>query len=81
MTWVQHPTATPLQHLHALLHGLLRFDAEGGIVIVGNRMGNHGKRVPWHAADVRHSLRRMDKPVRDDRRGRDAGFFRRDSIV
>ena len=72
---------TPLQHLQTLLHGLLRFDAEGGIVIVGKRMGNHDKRIAWHAADVRHGLRRMYKPVRDDRRGRDAGFFRRYRIV
>ena len=67
---------TPLQHLQTLLHSLLRFDAEGGIVIVGNRMRNYDKRIPWHATDVRHGLRRMYKPVRDDRRGRDAGFFR-----
>ena len=72
---------TPLQQLQTLLHGLLRFDTEGCIIIVGNRMGNHDKRIPWHAADVCHGLRRMDKPVRDDRRGRDAGFFRRHRIV
>ena len=71
----------PLQDLQALLHGLLRFHAESGIVIVGQRMGNHDKRIAWHAADVRHGLCRMYKPVRNNRRRRDAGFFRRYSIV
>jgi hypothetical protein len=70
-----------LQYLHTLLYGFLRFDAQGSIVIVGKRMGNHDKRIPGHAADVCHGLRRMHKPVRDDRRGRDAGFFRRHRIV
>ena len=55
---------------------LLRFDAQGGIVIVGQRVGKHDHRIPRHAADVRHGLRRVRKSVRDDRRGRDAGFFR-----
>jgi hypothetical protein len=51
---------TPLQHLQTLLHGLLRFDAEGGIVIVGNRMGNHDKRIPWHAACFSPTLCLLD---------------------
>ena len=65
-----------LQQLQTLLHGLLRFHAQGGIVIVGQRVGQHDHRIPGHAADVRHGLRRVHKPVRDDCRGRDAGFFR-----
>jgi hypothetical protein len=64
-----------LQRLKTLLHGLLRFDAQGGLVIVGQRVSQHDHRLPGHAADVCHGLRRVHKPVRYDRRGRDAGFF------
>ena len=65
-----------MQQLETLLHGLLRFDTQSGIVIVRQWVGKHDHRIPGHAADVRHGLRRGHKPVRDDRRGRDAGFFR-----
>jgi hypothetical protein len=70
-----------LQQLETLLHGLLRFATQGGLVIVGQRVRQHDHWIPGHAADVRHGLRRVHKPVRDDRRGRDAGFFRCQRIV
>lgn len=65
-----------LQDRQTLLHRLLRFDAQNGIVVVGNRVRNHHKRIPRHTRDLRHRLSRLNKPVGNDRRGRNPRFFR-----
>ena len=71
----------PYQNRGALLYGFLRFDANRGIVIVRDGMGNHHKWVAPHTRDFGHYLRRFHKSIRNNGGGGNARFFGRNSVV
>jgi hypothetical protein len=50
-------------------------------MVVRNRVCNDGKGKTGHARDLRHRLGGRNKAVGNNRRGGNAGLFRRDSVV
>ncbi len=77
----RHDHSPSQQDRDALLHCRLGFFSQHRIIIVADRVGNHGKGVLGHPRHLGHNPGRLDEPVGDDRRCGNTNLLSRDGIV
>ena len=63
------------QNRGALLDRGLGFAPQDSIIVVTDRVRDHHKWIVRQARYLGHGLGRLHKPIRNDRRGRDADFL------
>ena len=79
---VDDPAALRLhENGQTLLDRLFGFCTNDFVIVVRNRMSDNGKGKARHTRDLCHGLGRLPEAIRNNGRGRNASFFRRDSIV